>query len=905
MRRPALIWLAWYAGGLLVAGWTSGPLLVWAQGVHWYAPAPTMARPGWDPTAWWAGIETWAGAAVAELVARSGIGQVHGAGAGETAVFVWSAAAAALAGWGLWLRRVSPEGSRRTAWAQHGTRAALFCLGVASFAARTAELAAWRDAVPYGRRVTLVGSVSGRPTLSGDYVRVPLRVEQLEGHAVPARTLVLAFLPATARFDPSLAAGDRILAVTSLERPPPAGNPGEFDYAAYLARQGVVATAFLDSPDWTRLAVGNGFAARAARLTAGWTAWVAFRRGETAAALLAGLLWGERGSLAPSAEEAIRRAGLAHLLSVSGLHVSLVAALAWWPVRRIWPDAPRDRRTVRKWLRSFGWLGGLLLAWGYVGLSGARPPALRAGIAATLLAAAQLSGAAYDRLNGLAVAALCLLAFRPLWLFDAGFQLSFAATGAILLGVRAIPTRSGAGLAARVGQVATASIVLSTAAQIGLAPFLAAHFGELAPWGPLINLVAVPLATLALFCGLISFTAWSAAPSLGAWPADGAAALVQLLLSIAERAAALPWAAVYVAPFPLWLIGVWGVLIYAWDARFTGSLPGRRSWALTAALLTCLAWGGGEAMFRLLAQAGVPPWPGLRVLFVDVGQGDAALLLGPTGRAALIDGGGRPEYQRPDSDPNSPDGVGERRLEPLLRRLGVGRLEFVLASHAHADHVQGLLAVLRRGRGAAGWSGGRPAALALYPAGSRGPALTAFLALARERGVPVHALAEGQAIRFDRGVTVDIWHPPGEGTEHWEENDRSVVLAVRYDRVQFLMTGDAERAAQSRLWGKAARPGASVSDGRWTTVFKVPHHGGRSAFFRPFWEGLRPRVAAISVGRNPYGMPAGEVLSGLEGLGAAVWRTDRHGAIDVWTDGAWLRVRAWRPGARAAGGSVR
>jgi competence protein ComEC len=274
----------------------------------------------------------------------------------------------------------------------------------------------------------------------------------------------------------------------------------------------------------------------------------------------------------------------------------------------------------------------------------------------------------------------------------------------------------------------------------------------------------------------------------------------------------------------------------------------------------------------------------LRIDFLDVGQGDAALVTMPDGSTLLVDGGGRPDFRArrvadDGGEPFEPDarGVGDAVVSEYLWHRGLGRLDYVLATHAHADHVEGLSDVVKNFRVAAALVGRAP----------RGDSEFArFARAARGAGVPVQLVGRGDRLRFG-AVTVDVlWPPEGAGAEASSGNDDSVVLRLRYGRRTFLLTGDAEARAERAL--------VAAGDDLRADALKVAHHGSRTSSTDGFVSAARPALAVVSVGRDsPHGHPHAEVLRRLREAGALVLTTGESGTVTISTDGTDLRVETF------------
>jgi competence protein ComEC len=474
-------------------------------------------------------------------------------------------------------------------------------------------------------------------------------------------------------FLPSLAAGQRISVETRLDPPMGFRNPGTFDHAERLRRHGITA-------------VGAVRAERITPLDAREPAWptrikrhavTAMREAlpPTSAALLAGLLLGERTELPADVDAAFRRAGVYHVLAVSGSNVALVASTVW----ALLTLACAPRRVAA--------LGALIVVVGFAAVVGAQPSVLRAALMAVLVLLALLLERDAAVLNSLALAAVVILALRPADLHDPGFQLSFAATAGIVLAP--LPRRR-----------AATALAVSAAAQLAVLPISLAHFNQLSTIGVVANLAVVPLAGLATVLGLAAVAAGLVSATLSGCLFGAAWPVLLLLRGAVAAAAAVPGAVIHLpAPGPGAIVAYVAALalgLLAWRRRGTHR---RRARGLAAA-----------AGALLVASALATVWPALRpadgrlrVTVLDVGQGDAIVVEGPDGRALLVDAGAGGPYRLD---------AGERVVAPFLWNRGVLRLQAVVVTHADLDHAGGIAAIRDRFTVLEAWDGsGEPLAL--------------------------------------------------------------------------------------------------------------------------------------------------------------------------------------------------
>ena len=659
---------------------------------------------------------------------------------------------------------------------------------------------------------------------------------------------------------PAVHEGDRVRLSGRLSPPPRQRNPADFDYGAYLRRRGIYATLFVDEAGRVRIM-------EAARSASGL--WIAAARryvrrqidrhlsSDGGRAVLSALLLGDRSRLTASVTDEFARTGLLHVLAVSGLHVLLVGFVVYEVAR------PTLMRLGLGWLAVEVSRAGVTLALlaGYVALTGAPSSVVRAVVMASLLMAGVLVQRSGHALNALGVAACVLLLWRPGQLFEAGFQLSFAAVGGIVvlnpLMVKVLPRKwRRSGIAEWLSQMVTVSL----AATLGTLPVLLWHFGYVSFAGLGLNLVAIPCTGLTLLSGLLTvvFGEWAFAGSTFGAAADVCA---NVLLWTADLGAAVfGWASVQMRVETVWTVGTLAaalVVLAQWPR------PRRRWRAVVLALLL----SAGGVWWGVVHRAYEPT---LDVLFFDVGQGDAALLSLPGGGHVLVDTGPRTPFRA----------EAERTILPHLERYGVQRLDAVVVTHTDNDHLGGLPALLRAVPVGRVIHNGKGATSALYKESMR---------VLDSLDVAQQVVRAGDTLQFDADVRARVLSPPEAGPDAGD-NESSVVLQLAYDQMRFLLMGDAEDDAERRV---AFYFGALLE----SDVVKVGHHGSQTSSALPFVEGASTdsTTAVISVSqRNPFGMPSREVMGRWSGEGASVLTTATEGAVWMRSDGQQLwRVR-WR-----------
>jgi competence protein ComEC len=501
-------------------------------------------------------------------------------------------------------------------------------------------------------------------------------------------------------------------------------------------------------------------------------------------ALLAGFLVGDTSGVDEMDQSAMRRSGLSHYTAVSGSNVAIFLGLLFVAAGPL-GIGPRRRAIV-----------GLLGLPVFAAATGFEPSVLRASAMAALVLGGRLAGIALETWQVVSAAVIGLLAFDPGLATDPGFQLSVAATAGVIVGSR-FPVPK--------GRLARA-LAVGVGAQLAVAPLLIIHFGQVPLLSPLANLVAAPIVAAATVFGVIGVVGLD--PALNV-----AGALAAAVLAMARVASGWPqiaWGGLAVALVTL-------VLVMRRPAA-------RPITALVTSLL--VAW---------LMVGPVRALPDVGVVVLDVGQGDAILLNGGSGRFALVDGG---------PDPGT--------LAENLAEYRVRRLELVVLTHAHADHAAGLAGLPGRVHVEMMWSD---------PDDDEHSDLTRSY---EEAGIEIVAPSVGDVYSLgDLRLTV-----LGPQRKYESVNDESIVLMVEGPARSMLLSGDIETHAQSDI-------GHAEAD-----VLKVPHHGGGTSD-RLWLEGVGADQAVISVGPNDFGHPVGWVIDVLQSSGADVVRTDQVGDVAV------------------------
>jgi competence protein ComEC len=709
--------------------------------------------------------------------------------------------------------------------------------------------------------VAVVARVARGPEWAGRGARLVLDLERVAG-APAGGVLALSVLGGWPDFGP----GERVTFHAALHEIHGTRNPGLPDPALALRAAGVDVLAGVPSPEaLERLdgAPAGGLRRAAFRSRRAMRAAIDAAVPGAPGAFLKTAVLGDRRGVGEEVEAGFAAAGATHVLSVSGLHLAAVAALVFFAARvavGFVPSLPLyvDPRAVAAAVS----LPGLIF---FTLLTGEAVATQRSAVMLSIGMGGILAGRPVSVAPAIAAAAAVILLPAPLRLFDESLQLSLASViGIALLASRLGPQRRrrAEGWARRALGWLWRFGAATIAATAFTAPLVAHDFGEIAPAAPLGNLALVPLVELGVVpLGLFGGALAALGVPPGALALRAAGATARLALAIADVFRARAPLVTCRLPNPLETAALTAAAAcLLWSARARGR-PRRLA---LAAGLAAAALGAGSLWAR--------DWrrrhdPAAHVTFLDVGQGDAAVVEAPGGAVAVIDGGGAFD------DAFDP---GERIVEPFLRARGICRVDLVVLSHPHPDHLNGLRRILRRFPTGALWTSGDD---------GRNPAYADLLALARAGGVPTPVPAPRPlgAARLEplgpfvaRAGAADggdvIGPPPGLSV-----NDASLVLRLEMAGRAVLFPGDLEADGEGELVGRRAVGQRVAAD-----VLKVPHHGSRTSSGEELVDAVRPALAVISLGwRNRFHFPAAEVLDRYAARDVAVLRTDRDGAVTV------------------------
>lgn len=741
-----------------------------------------------------------------------------------------------------------------------------------------------------GRDIVITGTIASLPSRSAQGVRFNVDVEQVRGNLAPMpRRIALSWFSGyrgEAVEVGDVRPGERWQLTVRLQRPHGNANPYGFDYELWLLEQGVRATGYVRQQAGNRrlhaFVPGFGNLVERTRAALRDSILQALPDREYAGVIVA-LVIGDQRAISQPDWDVFNRTGIAHLVSISGLHITMIAGLAAWGASALWRRSLFTGAQLPLLLpaQKVAAVAGVLTAFAYVLLAGFGVPAQRTLYMLTVIAVALWR----DRLAGithvLCLAALVTVLLDPWSVMWPGFWLSFCAVAAILYATAGRPgrmdvlalasdlnmqltnsgsttptpaTSAGSGEhgapGARIGRWRAAALAnLKLAAQVqyavtvGLVPLTMLLFAQFSLASPVANAIAIPV--ISLFVTPLAL-AGSLLPDIAGIPllrlAHGA---VWLLAQALEWISAWPHA-VWTAPTPPAWAFVWALAGTAW-------MLAPRGWPVR--------WLGLATWLPLvLARPDHPPHGQFRVTAFDVGQG-MALLVETAGHRLLYDAG--PAYTAESNG-------GNRVIVPYLKARGIGRLDGMVISHSDTDHAGGAPAVLQS-RNVAWLASSLPAD---HP-----------LALAARRHV---RCAAGQQWRWD-GVDFAFLHPPAGSYSDaaLKPNARSCVLKISAGGKAVLLAGDIEAAQEAALV-------AGDSAGLRADVLLAPHHGSGTSSTEAFLRAVQPAIALFQVGhRNRYRHPQQQVWQRYGALGIQPLRTDRLGAVTLAVGGA-ITVQAYR-----------
>lgn len=667
--------------------------------------------------------------------------------------------------------------------------------------------------------------------------------------------------------------GDILLVKTKLKSPSGYHNPGGYDFTEALLRDKVFAIGWVKEENILRAGIGGSYLLR--RIYDGRDnirGSIENSLSSESSAILQSMVIGEDKGLTDEIRDAFMASGTTHILSISGSHLGLLAFLIYNIVRlsilRI-PSGILLRLTLYTSPSKIAALVTMPPVILYTIIAGGEVATIRSLIMIIVYLFAILIEREERILNSLAFAAIIILILNPQALFDISFQLSYGSIlsiGYILdwwkerrkaPGMELVPEEKG--LVPEIKKRLIQYLLVAVAATLGTAPIVAYHFNQFSWVGLFSNIVIIPFAgavivPLGLLSGFLTILTGSSTLPMASL-IDKA---VFIFYALVKAFSKIPYAEFHLPSPSLITIALYYLLIYTlleWRRNRLIKIAG----IITASLIV---------LFTVPVFLNNPE--GIKVTYIDVGQGDSSLIELPDGKRMLIDGGGAFD-RRFD--------IGKRVLAPYLWDKGIKRIDYIVLSHPGSDHIGGLTYIIKKFEIGEVWINGDPLIKGFEE----------LLGIIEEKGIPVMVVKRGDAILDDK-YNIYVLHPYPEfypGTvESSSQNNKSIVLKLAYKEHSFLFPGDIEKEAEDDL----------IFLGNWLRagIIKVPHHGSKTSSSEGFLSLVQPEVAVISSGKdNIFNHPNPDVIERYENLGTRIYRTDRDGAVIIESDGENLKVETF------------
>lgn len=661
-------------------------------------------------------------------------------------------------------------------------------------------------------------------------------------------------------------------------------NPGGFDYEHYLNLQGIYATGFVADSSGIVLLRQNSASPIRSKLES-FRLYLKKIIYNNAASpqreIIEAMTLGNQNAIPSDVRDNFNKTGTSHILAISGLHIGMVAATAFFFVLLILKSS--QYMMLRFNIIKLAAIAAFFMVLTYAFIAGMGVTVLRSTLMALIFLMALISGKQKDLYNTLALAGLIILVLSPEALFDISFQLSFMA---VLAMIYIVPRFSDLSFSQHAilpswGQPIIRhiylAIIVCCAATIGTLPLIMYYFNRVSSVTIIANLISVPLlGTVALAISMFFILSAFFSPLIAGYFIKLASLLVQISVDIINKLAALSWSSfntpkpnlIEIAVFYLFII----LVIQFIDARKKRTTPNefspRRFLILKYLLITAVVFFAADIIYFIAKDKLSSD---LKITVIDVGQGNSTLVRFPGGQNMLIDGGGFSD---------SAFDTGKSVLAPFLFHERISNVDTAVLSHPHPDHLLGLIHIINNFHIQQIWKSGLPVDSETFPNWEKAIHLN---------HIKIHQLSNKSPEKIFNDVRINVLWPPNYSAQeannfsYDEVNDSSLVLKITFGTISFLIPGDISDDVEMQL----IKSGVDLR----SDVLVVPHHGSGSSSSAEFLKAVACRYAIVSAGKaNVFHHPHPSTLQRYKEAGVNIFRTDRDGAITLTTDGSNLHI---------------
>lgn len=664
-------------------------------------------------------------------------------------------------------------------------------------------------------------------------------------------------------YDREVRAGMGITAEGTLTLPEKPSNPGGFNFLSYYNSKGI--TFILDAESMVFDRETHNYCLDCISAVRKWgTGQLRKICGEKTASIYEGIIFGNRRAVDAASRRLYQVSGIAHILAVSGLHISVVSGLVYLILRGL---------HVPLWISS---LLSVLGAVFYGAMAGFGMASVRAVIMLAIAIFGERIGRSYDMLTGLGLSVLFMLIYNPMSIKDQSLILSVCAVSGVCVGIKVMHLMMKRKRIKkffkrrRLVRRLSEGLIMSLCVNIVTFPVIAYMYFEIPLYSFLLNVFVVPLMTVVVYAGFIGIALSAVSVFLGKFVIASGALILNMFEWLAIMFSKLPFSVINTGkPSILFIIFYYLILIFvlvisdnkiceAFFARRRLRLN-RRKWRkirTAFSLGLCTLFLAVTICVRFLINRE-------RIIFLDVGQGDGILVSTPKGTVIVIDGGSTSE---------SGEGLAEYTLKPALKALGMADVDFWVVTHEDTDHVSGLIYILEN----YDMSDISIDCILMAGYGGSSEKLEEIRLLAEQNGIDTVYLGAGDRIK-DGSAEIVCCHPDKD-YEGDDTNDASLALSYLSSDLSCLFTGDMSAASLNYMFTKN---GSLLQDEY--MYLKVPHHGSKTSMYEPLYDLIKGQTAVVSCGKdNSYGHPHNEVLDKLRQYGCNVYRTDESGAVWVY-----------------------